>query len=184
MSTSVYKDLQTYRHTRQYCVLWIPVDWFPGVIEHHSGTTIEQKPLCFARRNHFQESSNPEGKQRQKLVFSYKGNEWINRRGSRYLATKRRKKKLIHWEKATGPSKCLRKEILLSLKVKRKALTQKLNRMLNKVRGVREHRELIKDQLEEIFLNRNSRIKNKHFFLTTKYPSPKEYSLSTTFKAL
>lgn len=93
MSTSIYKDLQA--HIQVSTVfLGIPVDWFPEVIEYHSGTTVE-KNHCFARRNHFQESSNPEGKQRQKLVFSYKGNGWINSRGSRYLATKR-KKKMIH----------------------------------------------------------------------------------------
>lgn len=66
MRTSTYEDLQA--HIQDSIVLGIRGNWLPGVMEHHSGVTIQQKPLS-ARRNHFQENSNPEEKQREKLVF-------------------------------------------------------------------------------------------------------------------
>lgn len=62
MRASIYEDLQTY--IQDSIVLRIRGNWFPGVMEQHSGITLEQKPEEITQKN-----SNPEEKQRQKLVF-------------------------------------------------------------------------------------------------------------------
>lgn len=62
MRASIYEDLQTY--IQDSIVLRIRENWFPGVMEQHSGITLEQKPEEITQKN-----SNPEEKQRQKLVF-------------------------------------------------------------------------------------------------------------------
>lgn len=42
MRASIYEDLQTY--IQDSIVLRIRENWFPGVMEQHSGITLEQKP--------------------------------------------------------------------------------------------------------------------------------------------
>lgn len=56
--------------TRQHCVLGIQGDWFPGVMDHHSGITADQKTTVLPEGITFKKAPIQKESKRQELVFS------------------------------------------------------------------------------------------------------------------
>lgn len=118
MRTSIDKDLQAY--IQDNVVSGISGNWFPG--EWTTTVTLQlNKTHCFARRNHFQESSNPERKLRQKVIFGVT-EKWMDKRQRQQVSGNKRK---ISPQKESYRTKQMfkTKEILVSVKVKRKEIT-------------------------------------------------------------
>ena len=94
-------------------------------MEHHCGIAVEQKPLFCQKESLSRKQQSRKQAEAEASFQSYKGNGWINSRGSRYLATKGRKKIEPQREGCKTNQMFKTKEISVSLKVERKEITQK-----------------------------------------------------------